>query len=85
MLKRVHIHVPSFLTPSPAFMCTHTLSPHPPSLPLPALSLTIVRRLKHSGSTFMGDQGLKTAEILLAKSCHEQVSFESGFKKQKGR
>ena len=29
--------------------------------------------------------GLKTAEILLAESCYEQVSFESGFKQQKGR
>ena len=29
--------------------------------------------------------GLWLAEILLAESCHEQVSFESGFKKQKGR
>ena len=28
---------------------------------------------------------LKTAEILLAESCHEQVSFESGFKQRKGR
>ena len=27
--------------------------------------------------------GLKTTEILLAKSCHEQVSFESGFKQRK--
>ena len=25
------------------------------------------------------------AEILLAESCHEQVSFESGFKRRKGR
>ena len=24
-------------------------------------------------------------EILLAESCHEQVSFESGFKQRKGR
>ena len=29
--------------------------------------------------------GLKTSEILLAESYHEQVSFESGFKKRKGR
>ena len=29
--------------------------------------------------------GLKTAEILLAESCHEQVSVESGFKERKGR
>ena len=29
--------------------------------------------------------GLKTAEILLAESCHVQVSFESGFKQRKGR
>ena len=28
---------------------------------------------------------LKTAEILLVESCHEQVSFESGLKQQKGR
>ena len=28
---------------------------------------------------------LKTAEILLAESCHEQVSFESVFKQRKGR
>ena len=28
---------------------------------------------------------MKTAEILLAESCHEQVSFESGFKQRKGR
>ena len=26
--------------------------------------------------------GLKTVEILLAESCHEQVSFESGFKQR---
>ena len=32
-----------------------------------------------------GSQGLKTAEILLAESCHKQVSFESGFKQRKGR
>ena len=32
-----------------------------------------------------GGGGLKTAEILLAESCHEQVSFESGFKQRKGR
>ena len=32
-----------------------------------------------------GRQGLKTAEILLAESCHKQVSFESGFKQWKGR
>ena len=31
------------------------------------------------------DGGLKTAEILLAESCRKQVSFESGFKQQKGR
>ena len=30
-------------------------------------------------------QGLKTAEIRLAEICREQVSFESGFKQQKGR
>ena len=29
--------------------------------------------------------GLWLAEILLAESCHEQVSFESGFKQRKGR
>ena len=29
--------------------------------------------------------GLETAEILLAESCDEQVSFESGFKPRKGR
>ena len=28
---------------------------------------------------------MKTAEILLAESCHEQVSFESGFKQRMGR
>ena len=28
---------------------------------------------------------LKTAEILLAESCYEQVSFASGFKQRKGR
>ena len=28
---------------------------------------------------------LKTAEMLLAESCHEQVSFESGLKQRKGR
>ena len=28
---------------------------------------------------------LKTAEILLVESCHEQVSFESGLKQRKGR
>ena len=28
---------------------------------------------------------MKTAEILLAESCREQVSFESGFKQRKGR
>ena len=27
----------------------------------------------------------QTVEILLAESCHEQVSFESGFKQRKGR
>ena len=32
-----------------------------------------------------GRWGLKTAEILLAESCHEQVSFESGFKQRKDR
>ena len=32
-----------------------------------------------------GESGLKTAEILLAESCREQVSFESRFKKRKGR
>ena len=32
-----------------------------------------------------GEWGLNTAEILLAESCHEQVSFESGFKQRKGR
>ena len=32
-----------------------------------------------------GRRGLKTAEILLAESCHKQVSFESGFKQRKGR
>ena len=32
-----------------------------------------------------GGQGLRTAEILLAEICHEQVSFESGFKQRKGR
>ena len=32
-----------------------------------------------------GRRGLKTAEILLAESCREQVSFESGFKQRKGR
>ena len=30
-------------------------------------------------------RGLKTAEILLAQSYRKQVSFESGFKQQKGR
>ena len=30
-----------------------------------------------------GGWGLKTAEILLAESCREQVSFESGFKQRK--
>ena len=30
-------------------------------------------------------RGLKTAEILLAENCHEQVSFQSGFKQRKGR
>ena len=39
-------------------MHTYSLSPHPPSLPLSALSLTLallttVKQLKHSGSTFM--------------------------------
>ena len=33
----------------------------------------------------VGRRGLKTAEILLAESCREQVSFESGFKQRKGR
>ena len=28
---------------------------------------------------------MKTAEILLAESCREQVCFESGFKQRKGR
>ena len=28
---------------------------------------------------------LKTAEILLAESCREQVCFESGFNQRKGR
>ena len=32
-----------------------------------------------------GRRGLKTAEILLAESCREQVCFESGFKQRKGR
>ena len=32
-----------------------------------------------------GEEGLKTAEILLAESCREQVCFESGFKQRKGR
>ena len=32
-----------------------------------------------------GGGGLQTAEILLAESCHEEVSFESGFKQRKGR
>ena len=32
-----------------------------------------------------GGGGLKTAEILLAESCREQVCFESGFKQRKGR
>ena len=32
-----------------------------------------------------GRRGLKTAEILLAESCREQVSFESGFKQRKSR
>ena len=32
-----------------------------------------------------GRRRLKTAEILLAESCHEEVSFESGFKHRKGR
>ena len=32
-----------------------------------------------------GGGGLKTAEILLAESCHEQVSFETVFKQRKGR
>ena len=32
-----------------------------------------------------GGWGVKTAEILLAESCHEQASFESGFKQRKGR
>ena len=31
-----------------------------------------------------GGQWLKTAEILLAESCCEQVSFEFGFKQRKG-
>ena len=32
-----------------------------------------------------GRRGLKTAEILLAESCREQVCFEFGFKQRKGR
>ena len=32
-----------------------------------------------------GRRGLKTAEILLAESRREQVSFESGFKQRTGR
>ena len=32
-----------------------------------------------------GMRGLKTAEILLAESCREQVCFEPGFKQRKGR
>ena len=33
-----------------------------------------------------GEQvGLKTAEILLAESCHEQMCFESGFEQRKDR
>ena len=32
-----------------------------------------------------GAGGGWTAEILLAESCREQVSFESGFKQRKGR
>ena len=32
-----------------------------------------------------GRRGLKTSEILLAESCREQVSYESGFKQRKGR
>ena len=32
-----------------------------------------------------GRQRLKTAGILLAESCREQVCFESGFKQRKGR
>ena len=28
---------------------------------------------------------LKTTEMLLAESCHEQVIFESGLKQRKGR
>ena len=32
-----------------------------------------------------GRWGLKTAEILLAESCHKQVNFEFGFKQRKGK
>ena len=32
-----------------------------------------------------GQAGAETAEILLAESCREKVSFESGFKQRKGR
>ena len=36
------------------------------------------------GGGMRGDGG-GGAEILLAESCHEQMSFESGFKQRKGR
>ena len=39
----------------------------------------------HAGGVGGVGGGLKTAEILLAESCREQVSFESGFKQRKGR
>ena len=37
------------------------------------------------GGEGAGGGGLKTVEILLAESCHEQVSFESGSKQLMGR
>ena len=48
-------------------------------------------RVGVGGKWEVGDEGgggrrrLKTAEILLAESRREQVSFESGFKQRKGR
>ena len=53
------------------------------------MTVKTLRKHIHAGGWGGGGggrrQGLKTAEILLAESCHKQVSFESGFKQRKGR
>ena len=97
MCTRMHAHKCTSLSFSLPLSCSHIPPPPPPphlSCSLHSLSLSLlmmVRQLKHSGSTWGGGGGggggggLETAEILLAESCHEQVSFESGSKQWKGK